>query len=52
MDFINYWDQKRISLPFEIDGVVVKVNQVGLQSIIDTANLLDGQLLISTKQCR
>ena len=34
MDFINYWDQKRTSLPFEIDGIVIKVNQVGLQSII------------------
>ena len=26
MDFINYWDKERANLPFEIDGVVIKVN--------------------------
>lgn len=26
MDFIHYWDQNRKQLPFEIDGVVIKVN--------------------------
>lgn len=26
MDFISYWDQKRADLPFQIDGVVIKVN--------------------------
>lgn len=25
-DFINYWDENRHQLPFEIDGVVIKVN--------------------------
>lgn len=25
-DFINYWDKKRDELPFEIDGIVIKVN--------------------------
>lgn len=29
--FINSWEQKRDSLPYEIDGIVVKVNLVGLQ---------------------
>ena len=24
MDFINYWDDKRNALPFEIDGIVIK----------------------------
>jgi DNA ligase (NAD+) len=26
MDFIHYWDKKRSELPFEIDGVVIKVD--------------------------
>jgi len=26
MNFIHFWDQRRFSLPFEIDGVVIKVN--------------------------
>lgn len=26
MDFINHWDKERANLPFEIDGVVIKVN--------------------------
>jgi DNA ligase (NAD+) len=26
MDFIEYWNVKRVDLPFEIDGVVIKVN--------------------------
>jgi DNA ligase (NAD+) len=26
MDFIRYWDKNRVNLPFEIDGVVIKVN--------------------------
>lgn len=31
MDFINYWDVHRHDLPYEIDGVVVKVNDIALQ---------------------
>lgn len=31
MDFIHYWDKKRSQLPFEIDGVVIKVNNYDIQ---------------------
>jgi DNA ligase (NAD+) len=34
MDFINFWDKKRGELPFEIDGIVIKVNEVSLQNEI------------------
>lgn len=29
--FINYWDEKRHELPFEIDGIVLKVNSLKQQ---------------------
>jgi DNA ligase (NAD+) len=29
--FLEYWEQERNSLPYEIDGVVVKVNQLAFQ---------------------
>ncbi|SFI65648.1 DNA ligase (NAD+) [Kaistella treverensis] len=31
-DFINYWDEARHDLPFEIDGIVLKVNSIKQQS--------------------
>jgi DNA ligase (NAD+) len=31
MEFINYWDKERVNLPFEIDGVVIKVNNYAQQ---------------------
>ena len=34
MDFINYWEKQRHSLPFEIDGIVIKVNELSLQNSI------------------
>lgn len=30
-DFINYWDEARKELPFDIDGIVIKVNQYDAQ---------------------
>ncbi|HWR17183.1 MAG TPA: NAD-dependent DNA ligase LigA [Terriglobales bacterium] len=29
--FINSWEQKRDSLPYEIDGIVIKVNSIAMQ---------------------
>ena len=30
-DFINYWELERKNLPFDIDGIVIKVNDYNLQ---------------------
>ncbi len=30
--FISYWDKERYNLPFEIDGIVIKVNNINLQN--------------------
>ena len=30
-DFIDHWDKERDKLPFEIDGVVIKVDSIQLQ---------------------
>ena len=30
-DYINYWDKRRNDLNFEIDGIVIKVNNLGYQ---------------------
>lgn len=36
MDFINYWDTERLNLNFDIDGVVIKVNNHQLQDELGT----------------
>jgi DNA ligase (NAD+) len=33
-EFINYWDEKRSTLPFEIDGIVLKVNEYDKQKVL------------------
>ncbi|NVK26652.1 MAG: NAD-dependent DNA ligase LigA [Flavobacteriia bacterium] len=33
-EFISYWDEQRKNLPFEIDGVVVKVNRYTDQEVL------------------
>jgi len=30
-EFITFWDEKRKTLPYEIDGIVIKVNSLSLQ---------------------
>jgi DNA ligase (NAD+) len=32
MNFIHYWDAQRVTLPFDIDGVVIKVNSFAQQA--------------------
>jgi DNA ligase (NAD+) len=32
--FINYWKDKRPSLPFQIDGIVIKVDSIRLQDLL------------------
>ncbi|MFN5877657.1 MAG: NAD-dependent DNA ligase LigA [Flavobacteriales bacterium] len=34
MDYIQYWDKNRYELPFEIDGVVIKVNNYSQQKVL------------------
>ncbi len=31
MQFIDFWDQQRYNLPFDIDGIVIKVNDYAIQ---------------------
>ena len=33
-NFINYWDEKRKELPFDIDGIVIKVNDFKQREIL------------------
>ena len=33
-DFINYWDKQRKELPFDIDGIVIKVNDFKQREIL------------------
>lgn len=35
-DFINYWEEHRHELPFEIDGIVIKVNDYAQQERLGT----------------
>lgn len=34
VEFIHDWDQNRKSLPYDIDGIVIKVNQIHLQKLL------------------
>lgn len=31
VDFVNYWDKERFNLPYETDGIVIKVNNIRQQ---------------------
>jgi DNA ligase (NAD+) len=34
MTFVHFWDANRVNLPFEIDGVVIKVNNYNQQKVL------------------
>ena len=34
-DFIDFWEKKRSELPYEIDGIVIKVNSIKVQNELD-----------------
>ena len=34
INFINYWEERKEDLPFEIDGIVIKVNEIDIQKEI------------------
>jgi len=34
LDYINYWNNERVSLPFDIDGIVLKVNDYYQQELL------------------
>ena len=34
LDFVNKWDTQRTNLPYEIDGIVIKVNNIELQKLM------------------
>ena len=34
MNFINYWEERKEDLTFEIDGIVIKVNEIDIQKEI------------------
>ncbi len=36
LEFITYWDEERKKLPFDVDGVVIKVNQYSIQKQLGT----------------
>ena len=36
LEFINFWDEERKKLPFDVDGVVIKVNQYSIQKQLGT----------------
>ena len=49
--FIEYWDKEREKLPFDIDGVVIKVNSFAQQTALEPLrNFLVGRYHTSLRQ--
>ena len=38
MEYCDEWEEKRDSLPYEIDGMVIKVNQLALREVLGTTS--------------
>ena len=34
-DFIDFWGKNKSELPYEIDGIVIKVNSIKVQNVLD-----------------
>ncbi len=34
-NFIDFWEKKKVELPYEIDGIVIKVNSIKVQNELD-----------------
>jgi len=53
IDYCNKWEEKRFSLPYNIDGMVIKVNSLSLQEKLGTTtNSLQEKLGTTTKSPR
>ena len=53
MEFINYWDEERKNLPFDIDGIVIKLNDTNQwEKLGTTAKSPVGQQPINLKPNR
>ena len=37
-DYINHWEQERHQLPYEIDGIVIKINEVAQREVIGSTS--------------
>ena len=50
LEYINYWTNARFDLPYEIDGIVIKVNELEKQEKLgSTEKVLDGQSPINSQ---
>ncbi len=38
IEYINYWSEQRETLPYEIDGIVIKINELDNQNVLGYTN--------------
>ena len=52
-DFIDFWETKKSELPYEIDGIVIKVNSIKVQNELDfTAKVPRWAISYKYKACQ